>query len=148
MSDLDALVGKKITNIRMDENYLIFHTDTNETVSFTVEGDCCSNSYFFDFYGVRQLLDAGKVTSTEEVSLSPGDPGYRAETFENGVGYDDWEDTKVYGFRISAVHPLFGEISGILSFRNDSNGYYGGWMYGTVIADPESVPELTDDKIG
>jgi hypothetical protein len=148
MEALDKLVGKKITKIRMDEEFLVFETDGDEVHAFTVEGDCCSHSYFFDFYGVRQLLEGGKVTSTEEVDLSPGDPGYRAETFE--VENGEWEDTQVYGFRISVEHRLFGEVSGVMSFRNDSNGYYGGWMYATELNHrrPEDIEELTEDKIG
>jgi hypothetical protein len=146
MSVLDDLVGKKITKIRMGEYDLIFETEDGEVQAFEVEGDCCSHSYFFDFYGVRQLLDGGKVTSTEAVDLSPGDPGYRSETFEtNGNEYDC---IQVYGYRVSVEHPLFGEVSGIVSFRNSSNGYYGGWMFKSSSPGYESVPEITEDVIG
>ena len=87
MEALNKLVGKKITKIRMDEEFLVFETDDSGVHAFTVEGDCCSHSYFFDFYGVRQLLEGGKVTSTEEVELSPGDPRDVRST-GSGVGGD------------------------------------------------------------
>lgn len=123
----NAIVGKTILAMHWDEDRLVFDT-TDGLVGFYVDGDCCSSSYFYDFYGVRNLLDNGPVTAFEEVTLSPGDPGYKASTWEdNGreIGYDH---IQVYGYRFTTVHPLFGEVSSVLSFRNSSNGYYGGEM--------------------
>jgi len=121
-----SLVGKTVREIWMNEQYLKFVTDQG-VVIFEVEGDCCSHSYFFDFYGVANVLGR-EVVDFSSVSLSPGDPGYRPETFENGVGDVQYDYVQVYGYRITTEHPSFGHVSAVLSFRNSSNGYYGGWM--------------------
>lgn len=143
----DAIVGKKITRIRMSDDYLILDTDQGR-VSYYVEGDCCSRSRFFDFYGVRNLLDLGPVKDFEEVDLSPGDPGYRSETWADAEA-DEYGELRVYGYRFTVEHPVLGDMSAIVSFRNLSNGYYGGWMevVGQDYLDPD-LEDLTADKIG
>lgn len=95
-------------------------------MTYTVEGDCCSSSYFFDMHGVEHLLNNGPVTAFEAVSLSPGDVGYQ-DPDATRREYD--EEVKVYGYRLTTEHPKFGPVSSVFSFRNSSNGYYGGWMY-------------------
>jgi len=126
MSDFDNLIGKTVREIWMDERYLKFVTDEGD-VTYEVEGDCCSDSFFFDFYGVGNVIGR-EVVAFESVSLSPGDPGYRAETYEVEGDEEDWIATQVYGYRITTEHESFGHVSAVLSFRNRSNGYYGGWM--------------------
>lgn len=132
----NSLVGSKIHKVRMNEDYLVFETD-NGVKAFTVYGDCCSHSYFYDFYGVQNLLDGGKVTEVGEVSLHPSD------LVVNG----DDGCLKVYGYKLTveSVRGL-GPVTAVFSFRNSSNGYYGGYM---VVAnvDPESVPEITKDTL-
>lgn len=144
--DFDALIGKTVREVWMNEQFLQFITDDGN-ITYTVEGDCCSSSFFFDFYGVDNVIGR-EVVAFESVSLSPGDPGYRSETFEVG-DEDSWNETEVYGYRITTEHPSFGHVSAVLSFRNESNGYYGGWMY-MVEASPAFNPEhrLLSDKIG
>lgn len=137
---LEALIGQVVTGILMDEDSLTFETKEGYVV-YTVDGDCCSHSYFFDFYGVERLIGS-EVVNFEEVELSKGDVGYREETWMSG---DD-----VYGYRITTIHELFGEVSSVLSFRNANNGYYGGWMSGGT-SDKGITDEqfrLTSDKIG
>jgi hypothetical protein len=146
MSDFDNLIGKTVREIWMDENYLKFVTDDGN-VTYAVEGDCCSDSFFFDFYGVDNVIGR-EVVAFESVSLSPGDPGYRPETY-SVENEDGWSVTQVYGYRITTEHPSFGHVSAVLSFRNESNGYYGGWMRSTTY-DRGFEPEnrLLTDKIG
>lgn len=135
---LEKLIGKTVTGILMDEDNLVFETNEGE-VCYGVEGDCCSTSYFFDFYGVKNVIGR-KVIDFGEVNLAPGDVGYHKETYDT--------DDAVYGYRITVEHELFGEVSAVFSFRNESNGYYGGWMteYGHKITDEQY--RLTEDKIG
>jgi hypothetical protein len=141
----NALIGKTVREIWMDKDYLKFVTDKGE-VTYGVEGDCCSDSFFFDFYGVANVIGR-EVVAFESVSLSPGDPGYHPETY--AVGDQDYGETQVYGFRITTEHESFGHVSAVLSFRNESNGYYGGWMYSTTydrVFEPDN--QLLADKIG
>lgn len=141
----DEIVGKKVTGIKMSEDYLVFEYDGGE-VCYTVWGDCCSMSYFFDFYGVKNLLDGGPVESFEAVELSVGDVGYHPKTWTVD-DEDEYCYTQVYGYRLTVEHPLFGTVSAVLSFRNESNGYYGGWMVRREEYSGE-METLTSDKIG
>lgn len=148
--EFEALIGARIKAIHMSEEQLIFETDRGP-VGYRVEADCCSTSYFHDFYGVANLLAGEPVTGFCAVDLAPGDPGYRPETWEQGVGtiVRDAEEVQVYGYRITTVHPVFGEVSAVVSFRNASNGYYGGWM--SLMDHPRGGPWLhpvTEDVVG
>lgn len=149
-SDGEALIGARITAIYMGEDELVFDTDRGP-VGYRVHGDCCSTSYFHDFYGVANLLAGEPVTAFTSVDLAPGDVGYRPETWEQGVGVisRDAEEIEVYGYRLTTIHPTFGEVSAVFSFRNSSNGYYGGWM--SLMNDPHlnlGLRRITEDVIG
>jgi hypothetical protein len=140
-SDLKQMVGATVAAIYISEEYLTFETDRG-LFGFTVEGDCCSNSYFFDFHGVEHLLSNGPVLAFEEVELSPGDPGYRPSTWQDGTGDVQGDYVRVYGYRLTTEHLAFGPVSSVFSFRNLSNGYYGGWMLkaaGTIRTDQRRV---------
>jgi hypothetical protein len=138
METLKDLVGKKISKIFLNQEYLKFETNEGNFV-YTVHGDCCSNSFFYDFYGVKNLLEAGKVKEVKEVELHPTD------LF---VIPDKGDNTAVYGFSIT-VEPkeddYYGDRTAVFSFRNESNGYYGGWIEKTE--DREVLPEITDDVL-
>jgi hypothetical protein len=111
---LEDMIGAKINNVAMSTEYLAFDTDKG-TFGFCVVGDCCSWSYFYDFHGVHKLLVNGPVVSAEEIPLEADD-------------YTGSECVQAYGYRIITESPVWGEQSSVFSFRNESNGYYGGWM--------------------
>lgn len=131
---LKKLVGRTIKKICMNEEYLVFYTDEGE-FAYTVEGDCCSSSYFHDFYGVTNLLDK-EVVEVGTVSLATPDQ----------LTADEWEEIAVYGFKI-VFNGSYGEQTAVFSFRNSSNGYYGGMMYPVDGAAPKGVPELKKDTV-
>lgn len=131
MSSFEKLVGKTVKKIFMNPEFLKFETDDGN-FCFGVEGDCCSNSYFYDFYGVKNLLENGKITEVKEVSLD-----------SHELSYGDL--IQCYGFQLTTEHPEFGPVTSVFSFRNHSNGYYGGWMHD--VPDREVLPEITDDVI-
>lgn len=142
----DNLVGKTVKEIYMNEDELTFVTDEGN-VYLNVDGDCCSHSYLFDFYGVKRLL-GNKIVDFEQIDLSEGDVGYRKETWEFET--DEYNEILVYGYRITTIDTLFGEVSSVFSFRNSSNGYYGGSL---EISDSDKrvlkeTDLLTDDLIG
>ena len=138
MNISEPLLGKTVREIWMNQEYLTFVTEDGR-VTFTVYGDCCSDSFFFDFYGVDNVIDR-EVVAFEKVDLSPGDPGYRPETFEVEGDEGGWKETEVYGYRLTTEHERFGHVSAVLSFRNESNGYYGGYMEHTTYV-PTYEPE-------
>ena len=115
-----ALVGRNITGVWWSEEYLTFETDAGR-ISYTVDGDCCSTSYFHDLIGLDKLL-SGPVVSTNVVELGSAN----AELDEDALERDSY--TLVYGYQIVTEHPMWGEVTTAISFRNDNNGYYGGHM--------------------
>lgn len=131
------LVGHKIRSISVSDECLRFTTE-NGDVTYRVEGDCCSNSYFHDFVGVEKLLQAERVLSMNEVALDDAEP-------RTGEPY--WEEcVRCYGFQIVSEHPQWGEVTSAFSFRNSSNGYYGGWMELAEGAH-EDLPAITADWV-
>lgn len=135
-TELQSLVGKKIRKIFLNDSFLKFETD-QRPLTYGVEGDCCSHSYFFDFYGVKKLLENGPVTEVKEVELKQGD--------NNAKSDDDCVNDCIqcYGYQITTESKEFGPQTSVFSFRNSSNGYYGGSIFATN--DQEVLPEITDD---
>lgn len=129
------LVGKKVLKIFMNEENLKFETDKGNVV-FEVWGDCCSNSVFYDFIGVKKLFDNGPIKSVEDIELSINES-------KDTKKYQ--ESTQSYGYRIITEDKNLGDVSSVFSFRNYSNGSYGGSM--NVCADLEVSPEIFEDVI-
>lgn len=137
--ELQMLVGRKITKIFMNEDNLKFETDLGDPIVFGVSGDCCSSSYFHDFIGVKKLIDGGRVTEVKNVPLSLEDSTVK-------VNQNDYEEIQCYGYQITAESEQFGELTAVFSFRNSSNGYYGGSLE-TASSDTVVTPEVTDDVL-
>lgn len=131
------LEGRTIKKIFMNEDALRFDTDQGP-VTFTVDGDCCSHSVFYDFIGVKNILNVGPVLQVECVPLEEGD-------IPDKKNYQ--ESISCYGYRLTVNHPTLGEISAVFSFRNYSNGYYGGSMCMPSTVDQEVRPEIFDDVL-
>lgn len=113
----EKLIGKKIAKIFIDEEDLVFIDSDDAVYGYTVYGDCCSHSYFHDFIGVEKLLQNGPILEVHSIDLVPSD--------EEASGH---ECLQAYGFSFVTENPKFGEQTSVLSFRNSSNGYYGGWV--------------------
>lgn len=132
---LKMLVGKKIKRIFFNEDYLKFETDDGNIV-FTVSGDCCSDSVFYDFYGVKELLKNGKVKEVKQVEL----------TIDDKLDKKQYQESiEVYGYQITTEDEEFGDRTSVFSFRNYSNGYYGGTLEDSN--DREVLPEIFDDVV-
>lgn len=140
------LIGKTVTAIHMSDARLVFETDGG-LVGYEVEGDCCSYSYLHDFFGVENLLHNGPITESEGVDLDNDDPRFAKPV---PAGEVDYTYTQVYGYRLTTVHPTFGEMSSVVSFRNESNGYYGGSLRRLAgeFDIPSDAKNLTTDYVG
>jgi hypothetical protein len=142
---LKRLVGSKILKIYMNEDYLKFETDKGNFV-FSVSGDCCSSSVFYDFFGVKKLF--GKVVKAiEDVELKAEDigPSKKYDGCQADKKDDCIDSVEVYGYRIVTEDENLGDVSSVFSFRNYSNGYYGGSL--DDCNDREVKPEIFDDVI-
>lgn len=137
---LEMLIGRKIEKIFMNEDFLKFETDLGKPIAFTVYGDCCSHSYFHDFIGVEKLLKGGRVTSVESVELEESDSKVKVNR------HDGDECVRCYGYRIVVEDEKFGELTAVFSFRNSSNGYYGGSLE-VANSDTEVAPQITTDVL-
>jgi hypothetical protein len=131
---LNRLIGKKITEIHISDDRRVFTAADGELIGFDVEGDCCSHSYFYDFHGVRKLLDNGPVVKVGPIELAEPDQ----------TGH---ECLQAYGFELVTESPKWGEQTSVLSFRNDSNGYYGGWMQAASTDQIDELKIITDDVV-
>lgn len=139
---LKELVGSKIQRIFFNENYLKFETDRGNFI-YGVEGDCCSTSMFYDFIGVRKLLSQNIVTQVEAIDLYANDIVECDHEKQDRKSSDS--EIQVYGYKITTLDPIWGEVTSVVSFRNYSNGYYGGWMECTP--DRPVSPEIFDDVL-
>ena len=146
---LNDLIGMKVLRIFMNEEYLAFDTDQGRHV-FGVSEDGDSHSYFHDFHGVRKLLDNGPIIEVRELPVTSfsnildddGDVDGDLEDESSELDLDSDEDdedddldyhddeeevvTECYGYQLITEHPRWGQQTSVFSFRNDSNGYYGG----------------------
>lgn len=129
------LVGMDVAKIFINNDIVIFEDRFGERVAYCVYGDCCSDSYIQDFIGVRKILENGPVLSVEEEYLEAQDIRYG--------------DIKFYGFKIVTENAVFGDQTSVLSFRNESNGYYGGWIEHVRLYDVDmsKFTQITDDWI-
>lgn len=136
--DIERLVGRTIKKIYMNEVNLKFETDLGDIV-FQVYGDCCSSSYFHDFIGVEKLLQGTPVVSVKAIDLETSDS-------KVPVNRNDYDSVQCYGYEIVTEDPQFGEVTSVFSFRNSSNGYYGGSLE-NANDDTEVQPEITTDVL-
>lgn len=107
-------IGRKIATVELDEDKEVLTLALSDgTLIGRAEGDCCSHSW------VEHLTVPPDVAGATIQGYSESD-----EVEENrGEEYSDSELTQVYH---SAIQTDRGEI--IIEYRNESNGYYGGWM--------------------
>lgn len=134
---LRKLVGQNIAAVSMTEDDLTFTTSTGRVYTYGVEGDCCSTSYFHDLVGKEKLIENGPVVSVGAVDIDDPDED------------DPYEVVQAYGFEIVTEHPKWGEQTTVLSFRNSSNGYYGGWMRLSAITEADGTqlyPEVAPPR--
>lgn len=135
------LVGRAVGEVWWSDETITFVTDGG-MASYEVDGDCCSHSYFHDLIGFDKLL-SGPVAAVNEVELTDDD----AEcVLCKRDGYSG-DVVAVYGYQIVVEHPQWGEVTCALSFRNDSNGYYGGDLSRALTDGTDGQERLTADKV-
>jgi hypothetical protein len=145
---LKELIGATVKKIFMNDEYLKFETDKGDFL-YAVEGDCCSHSYLYDFYGVKNLLNNGPITDVKTVEIDSekaqeAEVAKRKEADPNDYGI---ESLRCYGYQLTTISPEFGEVTSVFSFRNESNGYYGGSITQITDDNREVSPEVTKDII-
>jgi len=125
----NELVGSIVKNIRINSRYLVFEVEDRDPIVFEAYGDCCSTSEFYDFIGVENLI-GNKILKVEDLDLSILDTNIQP----------DWDEGSIehYGYRFTAFSEEYDEVSAVVSFRNISNGYYGGELQPASLT-PEEI---------
>lgn len=92
-----------------------FKFKDNSFLSYYAEGECCSESWFSDFFNINSLINT-KILRVSFIDLE--EYGYNTED-----GRSLQHSDSVYGVKFITEKGV-----SVLSFRNSSNGYYGGSM--------------------
>jgi len=129
-SGVEELRGRTVISATYNDYMLAFETDAG-AMAFSVEGDCCSESWWHRFDGVNNLIGA-TVLAFFEADQSDIDEN-------DGRGRQETES-------IYAIGIITDKGTSRIVFRNSSNGYYGGWIKKTDIS-TTAVRPLTDDWI-
>lgn len=139
----DVLVGKVLTGLRIakDRQAIMFNTPEGDIVAHA-DADCCSYTWV-EHIELPALGFPAKVSAVEELSMPDVEP-------PNGEhGGDSYDVVAFYGLKITTDK---GEI--VIDYRNDSNGYYGGWLvfpgsdfYGGVFGQQVSEEEWVDVQL-
>lgn len=88
---------------------------------YRADGDCCSSTWV-EHLTVPDLGDGALVTGIKDSNWNstPATP----EQYEESRKHQEWLGVLVV--YQSAIVTTKGEV--IIEYRNDSNGYYGGWL--------------------
>lgn len=174
--EIKCLLNQVVSGIAWNgDDRMLILTESN-TIEFIVTGDCCSHSYFYDFIGVGNLLGNGEIVEAEVIALNLEDAEYfkkgvlecqmhkndpetvarvlRVQQALIDMGNKDTVDRysseyiQVYGYRLTTVSPKWGRVSSVFSFRNSSNGYYGGSIESRVKGREYFQEELAKKEYG
>ena len=118
--NVDELIGKTLTEIkRIDDEELIFITDSGEKYRMYHEQDCCESVEIEDIIGDLDDLVGAPITMAEEI-VNDGEES-------------DW-GTKTWSFY------KFATINGYVTIRwlGESNGYYSESVDFVLIETEES----------
>lgn len=126
MASLETLVGHAVSGVfaTAEGRFLRFDCEDGPHY-FEAVGDCCSQSWVAEVLG--SVAGQGNVESVEEIDLPALDPE---------------SEHKIYSFYIKARS--YGGCTVI--FRNDSNGYYGGYLEGRTQAEMDRLQR--DGEVG
>ena len=113
--NLSKLVGRRILEVLVskDREYLRLVTDQGP-LTYYAEGDCCSSTWIESIDDPQALL--GVVQKVENLPMP--DLGSVATPY---CPYPDSVD--YYGLKITTDAGR-----AVIDYRNNSNGYYGGWL--------------------
>lgn len=106
----NVLVGKVLEGVKLSEDKMAICFITNEgEIIGRCDADCCSHTWIESLDSTLRRLPA-LISSCDDIELN--------------AGKDDESGTiAFYGMRLITDQ---GELT--IDYRNESNGYYGGWM--------------------
>ncbi len=118
---MKELLGRTIKSVyKMGDTTLVFKTDKG-LISYDTHGDCCSSSWFSNITGIKNLLGQ-KVNEVVEREEFSDDEIKKAEAEYKKNNEYEAESLALYGYLLKTDKGTCD-----IEFRNESNGYYGGW---------------------
>jgi hypothetical protein len=104
-----TMIGKKVKNTQFTEENLTFILEDGTKITYNAVGDCCSSSY------IESIDDLDVLQNCEilEMQAVSGE--------EKEVSDYDFHKWTFYKFKTTKGYAT-------LSFRNESNGYYDGYL--------------------
>ncbi len=124
--NITTLKNKSIQTIYVSSEEFLFVDTDNIGYLFGLYADCCSTSLFYDFFGVNNLLENGNITDVKEIEITAKDTTKTEGGYSEKDLSSEGDCIQVYGYQFTTISPQFGEVTSVFSFRNYSNGYYGG----------------------
>jgi hypothetical protein len=114
MIDQEKLLNRPLDSVVLEKNgeLITFYFLDGSAESFAVEGDCCSHSWI-EHLEMPNDVKGASITEISETQES-NDKLSHTEGYEEVVNYYTKFSTQA------------GDI--VLEYRNDSNGYYGGYL--------------------
>ena len=133
---MEELIGKKITKVEVngDSTVMVFTDANGDKIAYEALGDCCSYSWFSDITGLGNLVEhtVSEIVDREEFS---------EEEQKRAEKQGDYECLALYGHLIKTEKGTCD-----IEYRNDSNGYYGGWCQLTTTI-PDDLREVFEDRL-
>ncbi len=112
----------KVVTLNGNDEKVVLYAEDGRSIVLTVEGDCCSHSYFTD-NGIKDFKSiVGETLIKLEETECPG-------ALPDGHFFVSEEDERngdcvaLYCLKVTTDKQ---EVS--IDWRNDSNGYYGGML--------------------
>lgn len=123
---MESLVGKTVDNVLIgdDGEYIVFVLTDGTQQAFLAEGDCCSHSWIESTWGLDNLL-LHEVLDVVEVEMGDLLDIFGADNAVVKKSDPEYVGDVVQLYKITLVTHS-GDFD--IEFRNDSNGYYGGWL--------------------
>lgn len=115
-TDHDKVIDRLLLGVEVatDNTSITLILDNGTRALYTVHGDCCSISWIEH---ITKPEFGGVITRVDEPNLDAHDNPYRDAPA--------WASIAIYH---TAWYTTKGTL--IVEYRNESNGYYGGWLSG------------------
>lgn len=114
--NLIAFTGRKVSGVWTigDHTNVAFSFDDGSTIYANPEGDCCSCSWVEHVSGVCESIGEEIISVNTRPELAT----------HEGVDDSEYECLALYGITLITA----GGHRIDIDYRNESNGYYGGWL--------------------
>lgn len=117
MNDVNDIIGKILCKITDENDDLQLHLDDGEIVYFDAVGDCCSESWVEH---IDTPSKPEKIIQIQELEIS--NYNYEATEYKKRKK-EDIDVLSAYFYQINTDGGSY-----LIELRNNSNGYYGGWL--------------------